>query len=143
MTAVGPQGKGGVPQVAQVADDLAIGRTTEVGLVQDGLLQLGVGDLALRHGSSDSNRTQENGREDNSRWFHIPLQSCGRCRLSAGEAGRGGRVRMQARILQSGGRRSGERCNVIVDWQHDDLGADVDPAVEIDHIRIEHPNTTA
>ena len=75
MTAVRPQGKGGVPQVAQVAHDLAIGRAAKVGLVQDCLFQLGVGDLALRHGSGDANRAQEDGREENSCRFHFSLRS--------------------------------------------------------------------
>ena len=75
MAAVGPQGKSGVPEVAQVAHDLAIGRPAKVGLVQDCLFQLGVGDLALRHGSGDANRAKENDREENSRRFHFSLRS--------------------------------------------------------------------
>jgi hypothetical protein len=71
MAPVGPQGKSGVPKVAQVPHDLGIGRAAKVGLVQDCFFQLGVGDLALRHGFGDANRAQENGREENSRWFHI------------------------------------------------------------------------
>jgi uncharacterized pyridoxal phosphate-containing UPF0001 family protein len=39
------------------------------------ILQLGVGDLALRHGAGDANRAQENDREENSRRFHISLRS--------------------------------------------------------------------
>jgi hypothetical protein len=57
MAAVGPQGKSGVPQVAQVAHDLATGGAAKVGLVHDCFFQLGVGDLALRHGSGDAKRT--------------------------------------------------------------------------------------
>src|SRR3954447_6869932 len=83
MATVGPQSKSGVPQVAQVAHDLGIGRAAKVGLIHDCFFQLGVRNLALRHGCGDANRAQENGREENSRRFHISLRSCGRCRLSA------------------------------------------------------------
>jgi hypothetical protein len=75
MTAVGPQRKSGVPEVAQVAHDLAIGGAAKLWLVQDCFFQLGVGDLALRHGSCDDGRAKQNDRKENFCRFHISFRS--------------------------------------------------------------------
>src|SRR4051795_7272459 len=70
MTPVGPEREGGVPQAAQVAHALAIGQPAKLWLLQDRFFELGVSDLAVRHGSRDTERAQESGREEKSCWFH-------------------------------------------------------------------------
>src|SRR5215211_1546336 len=75
MTSIGPERKGSVAQAAQVAHALAISRIAKLGLLQDRFFELGVRDLALRHGWRDADRAQESEREDNvcrvHRWSNL------------------------------------------------------------------------
>src|SRR5215211_1456596 len=70
MTSIGPERKGGVAQAAQVAHALAMRWPTKLGLLQDGFFELGVRDLALRHGLCDAERAEESDREEKSCRVH-------------------------------------------------------------------------
>jgi hypothetical protein len=73
MPPVGPQGEGGVPQDAQVTYLLPINRPAKLGLLQDGFLQLGVSDLAVRHGCGGAERQKRAGEENRCRFHDRPI----------------------------------------------------------------------
>jgi len=70
MTSVRPERKGSVPQAAQVTHALAMRWPAQLGLLQDRFFELGVSNLAVRHGSRDPDPAEESNREENSCWFH-------------------------------------------------------------------------
>jgi cob(I)alamin adenosyltransferase len=70
MTSVGPQGDRGVAQVAQVTNRLAISLPAKLRLLQDGLFELGISDLAVRHRWRDTERAEESAYEENCWWLH-------------------------------------------------------------------------
>src|SRR5215212_9532412 len=53
---VGVQDHGGFPQGAQITYDLDIGGPAELGLLQDRFFELGISNLAVRHGWRDAAR---------------------------------------------------------------------------------------
>jgi hypothetical protein len=74
---VGPQGESGISQAAQVAHGLKISWPAKLRVFQDRFFELGVSDLALRHGLCDAKCDQESNREDNSSRYHYLVRSVG------------------------------------------------------------------
>src|ERR671910_3062137 len=71
MTPVGPEGECGVAQAAEVAHALPIGRPAEPRILEDCLLQLGVGYLAVRRGPRKSKSAKERKCQDEICRFHV------------------------------------------------------------------------
>ena len=67
---IGPEGKGGVPQAAKVAHGLAVGSTSKLGLLQDGLFELGIADLAIRPGRCRDKPAHEHKKDEKSGACH-------------------------------------------------------------------------
>src|SRR5829696_157582 len=70
MTLVGPERECGIAQAAQVAHGLTISTPAKLRLLQDGLFELGVGDLAVGHSSCDAECAQESERKEDSSRLH-------------------------------------------------------------------------
>src|SRR5215207_9560244 len=70
LTSVGPERDGGVAQVAQVTNRLAISLPAKFGLLQDGFFEFGISDLAVRHRLRDTEHAEECNRKKNSCRFH-------------------------------------------------------------------------
>src|SRR5688572_5342844 len=71
MTPVGPEGECGVAQAAEVAHALPIGRPAKPRILEDCLLQLGVGDLAVRRGPRKSKSAKERKCQEEICSFHV------------------------------------------------------------------------
>src|SRR5215211_2043288 len=67
---VGPERKGSVPQAAQVAHALAMRGPAKLRLLQDRFFELGISDLAVRHGLCGAERAEESDREEKSCRVH-------------------------------------------------------------------------
>ena len=72
VTAVGPQGEGGVSETAQIAHRLAVSRPSESGIAQDRFFQFGVGDLTLGHGGRAGRAEEDRGEKDPSEIHIVP-----------------------------------------------------------------------
>ena len=62
VPAIGPEGDGRIPQIAQVAHGLSIGHAAKIRLLQYRFFELRVGDTALCHSHGSASRAQEGGQ---------------------------------------------------------------------------------